>query len=105
MSRWLSYDDGRSIGRISSEGGMILLDDEHQSGGRITLKRSDKYVSVSCNIYKWIDHTRFFGTVTDAEREYKSMKMALGEVITMIASNSPEIKVWEAISEFVRRFP
>lgn len=105
MSNWLSYDDGRSIGRISSEGGMILLDDEHQSGARITLKRGDKYVSVSCNIYNWIDHTRFFGTVTDAEREYKSMKSALGEVVNMIALDSPDIKIWEAISEFVRRFP
>ena len=44
MSNWLSYDDGRSIGRVSFEGGVILLDDEHQRGARITLKRSDKYV-------------------------------------------------------------
>lgn len=105
MSNWLAHDERRSIGRISSEGGVTLLDYEHQNGARITLKRSDKYISVSCNIYKWIDHTRCFGTVADAECEYKSMKAMLEDVINMIALDLRDIKVWEAISEFVRRFP
>ena len=30
MSNWLAYDDGRSIGKVSTEGGVILLDEEHE---------------------------------------------------------------------------
>jgi len=106
MSSWFAYDDGRSIGKVSSEGGVILLDEEHPAGARITLKRGSGYVSVSCNIYEKMDHTRFFGTVSEAQREFRNMKSSLDEVMNMIESTgSRDIKVWESISEFVRRFP
>ena len=106
MSSWFAYDDGRSIGKVSSEGGVILLDEEHPAGARITLKRGSGSVSVSCNIYGKMDHTRFFGTVSEAQREFRNMKSSLDEVMKIIeATGSRDIKVWEAISEFVRRFP
>ena len=106
MSSWFAYDDGRSIGKVSSEGGVILLDEEHPAGARITLKRGSGYVSVSCNIYGKMDHTRFFGTVSEAQREFRNMKSSLDEVMKIIeATGSRDIKVWEAISEFVRRCP
>jgi hypothetical protein len=105
MNNWSAYDDGRSIGGVGSEGSVILHDDEHIHGARITLKRGDTYVSVSSNIYGWIDHTRFFDTIADAQREYITMKSEIDkimEIITPIDANS--LKGWEAISEFVRRF-
>ncbi|MBE0682103.1 MAG: hypothetical protein IH589_09310 [Anaerolineales bacterium] len=106
MSNWFAFDDGRSIGKISAEGGVILRDDEHPGGARIILKRGSGYISVSCNLYGWMDHTRFFGTVSDAQREYVEMKTALVSVLEVIGTkNLKEIKVWEALSEFVRRFP
>jgi len=106
MSSWLAYDDGRSIGKVSTEGGVILLDEEHEQGARITLKRGSGYISISCHIYGWTDHTRFFKATTDAQRDYVAMKAALGGVVGVIESaGSKDIKVWEAISEFVRRFP
>lgn len=106
MSNWFAFDDGRSIGKISAEGGVILRDDEHPGGARITLKRGSGYISVSCNFYGWMDHTRFFGTVSDAQREYVEMKTALVSVLEVIGTkNLKEIKVWEALSEFVKRFP
>jgi len=106
MSNWLAYDDGRSIGKVSTEGGVILLDEEHEQGARITLKRGSGYISISCHIYGWTDHTRFFKATTDAQRDYVAMKTALGGVVGVIESaGSKDIKVWEAISEFVRRFP
>ncbi len=106
MSNWFAFDDGRSIGKISAEGGVILRDDEYPGGARITLKRGSGYISVSCNLYGWMDHTRFFGTVSDAQREYVEMKTALISVLEVIGTkNLKEIKVWEALSEFVKRFP
>ncbi len=105
MSDWLAFDDGRSIGRVSSEGGVIVLDDEHEQGARITLKRSLNYISVSCHVYGWIDHTRFFSSANEAEREFNSMKTDLGRVMTVISSKPNELRIWEAISDFVARFP
>ena len=79
MSNWFAYDDGRSIGSVGAEGGEILRDEEHEAGARVTLKRGSSYVSVSCNVYGWMDHTRFFGSVTEAQREYMLMKPSSGK--------------------------
>ena len=106
MSSWLAYDDGRSIGRVSAEGGVILHDEEHVSGARVTLKRGSKYVSVSCNVYGWMDHTRFFSTITEAQREYLLMRSSLGNMVeNILSTGKSDLKMWEAIAEFVRRFP
>ncbi len=106
MTNWLAYDDGRSIGKSGSEGGVILQDEEYLKDARITLKRGEKFVSVSCNIYGWINHTRFFAAVPEAERDFKVMKSELGKVMDIIVeADSDSIRGWEAISEFVRRFP
>ena len=106
MSKWLAYDNGRSVGKVSTEGGVILLDEEHEQGARITLKRGSGFISISCHIYGWTDHTRFFKSTSEAQRDYAAMKAVLGGVVDVIESaGAKDIKVWEAISEFVRRFP
>lgn len=106
MSNWTVYDHGRSIGTVSAESGITLYDEEHSNGARITFKRGIGYVSVSVNLYGWMDHTRFFTTDSDAQREYRAMKSAIHMTLNMIKTADPnDIKIWEAISEFVRRFP
>jgi hypothetical protein len=106
MSKWLAFDDGRSIGRESAEGGVILRDEVHASGARVTLKRGSSHISVSCNVYGWIDHTRFFTTITEAQREYTLMKSSVGNMVeNILSAGKSDLKMWEAIAEFVRRFP
>lgn len=106
MSNWVEYDNGNSIGKVSAEGGVILRDEEHARGGRMTLKQGKTFISVSCHIYGWIDHTRFFHSVAEAQREYVIMKTILGSMMDdILAMGANDIKMWEAIAEFVKRFP
>jgi hypothetical protein len=106
MSSWFGYKDGRSIGSVGAEGGEILRDEEHEAGARVTLKRGTSYVSVSCNVYGWMDHTRFFGSVADAQREYLLMKPPLANMVeNILSAGKSDLKMWEAIADFVRRFP
>lgn len=106
MSSWSIYNKGKTIGTTTAEGGLILSDESNDDGARITLKRGNSYVSVSLHIHGWMDHTRFFSTDADAQREYRAMRAAVINVLTVInAEGASEIKVWEAISDFVRRFP
>ena len=106
MSSWSIYNKGQTIGTISAEGGLILSDEFNEDGARITLKRGNGYVSVSLHIRGWMDHTRFFATDADAQREYRAMRSAVITVLNIIkAEGVSDIKVWEAISDFVRRFP
>lgn len=106
MSNWATYDGGRSIGKTSPAGDVILYDEEHHLGARITLRRGKNFISVSCNFYGWVDHTRFFNALSEAEREYRAMKTAIAAMMEPLKSAaSNKLKGWEAISEFVRRFP
>lgn len=106
MNKWTIFNRGLTIGMTSAEGGLILSDEEIPDGARITLKRGNAFVSVSMNIYGWMDHTRFFSGNDDAMREYRAMKPAAVEVLTIINTEGvSDIKIWEAISDFVRRFP
>ncbi len=106
MSNWVTYNSGQSIGKTGADGGIILYDEEHKQGARITLRRGRDFISISCNFYGWMDHTRFFTTLSDAEREYRYMKSAIvGIMDSLKAAGGDKLKGWETISEFVRRFP
>lgn len=106
MSNWLLYQSGMTIGTKTPLGDEILMDEVHTDGARLTIKRNSKYISVSCNINKWINHTRFFNTVRDAKREYIAMKPVLVDITDLLKTPQiNELKVWEAISNFVTRFP
>lgn len=106
MSSWKPFNQGRSIGKKGAEGGEIVRDEEHPLGARMTIKRGDDYISVSCNIAGKIEHTRFFKEMKAAEHEYKTMQKELMRVLDAVFSaNAADIKVWEAISGFVARFP
>jgi hypothetical protein len=53
-----------------------------------------------------MDHTRFFGSITEAQREYVLMKSSLGNMVeNILSADKNNLKMWEAIAEFVRRFP
>lgn len=106
MSDWHPYNRGRSIGVKGSEGSIIVKDEEHPLGARMTIKQGQGYVSVSCNISGKIDHTRFFKEMRAAELEYANMQKELMLVMNAISSaKAADIKVWEKISGFVARFP
>ena len=106
MSSWIPYHDGITVGTKGPQGDVILLDEVHPDGARMTIKRGTKYISVSCNINNWINHTRFFDKVRDAKREFTVMKISILEVTELLKTpDVNQIKIWEAISNFVRRFP
>jgi hypothetical protein len=106
MSNWFVYNDGDTTGGEGTEGGIILRDEEHEQGARLTLKRGESFFAVSCSIRGWMDHTRFFATELEAQREYLSMKPPLANMLENILSNGKgDLKMWEAIADFVRRYP
>lgn len=104
MSNWTAFNFGKTIGAVN-DGGVILFDEQHTDLARITLKRNKEVVLVSLNIYGWIDHTRFFNSDTDAQREYRAMRSSVKDILDLIYNDASDLKIWEAISEFVRRFP
>jgi hypothetical protein len=78
---WLPYDDGASI-RDSGSEGVILRDEEYGGGVRITLERGGfAPFSITCGVYGWMVHTRFFSAHPEAEREYAAMQPELAAIV------------------------
>jgi len=110
---WRNFDGGKSIGLVGSENGVIVRDEEHSDGARITLERDTNIApfAITCGIYGWIFHTRYFGLEPQARAEFDSMSMELSKIIATIPLKAaPDVNdksraVSESIAEFVRKFP
>ncbi len=109
---WVAFDNGATIGQRGSEGGIIVRDDEHGDGARITLERGCAHCvpfAVTCGVYGWFFHTRFVGS--EAEAEFSAMRDELGAVLKTIlraddpAAESKMLSATEGIKEFASRFP
>ena len=110
---WHPFDDGRSRGQKGSEGGAIILDDEHPGGARITLEegsRSAPY-TITCAVYGSMLHTRFFKSPEEARSELAQMKGSLEQILRQIPAEDefdPEIsaaRVETLLEAFLNRFP
>jgi hypothetical protein len=110
---WHAFDSGKSIGQRGSESGIIIRDEEHGHGARITLERDGHTAPlvITCGIYGWMVHTRFFGTESEAQSEFEAMRAELSKIIASIPlaadpeADSKSREVSKSISEFVGRFP
>jgi hypothetical protein len=108
---WQPFEEGTSIGETGSEGGVVLRDDEYRGGARITLERDGAIspFAITCGVYGWMVHTRFFSTQAEAEREYAAMLPELATLVELVplASELEEKQdaVIDALGRFVERFP
>lgn len=110
---WVEFDSGASIGTEGSEAGTIVADYEHQHGARITIERDGETApfAITCGIYGWFVHTRFFSTREEADNACTAMQSALDSIIQSIPPISdPEHEsrsagVVDRISDFMATFP
>jgi hypothetical protein len=108
---WHPFDDGKTLGTIGSENGIIVCDEEHADGARITLEQ-DGYTpfAVTCGIYGWMVHTAFASSIEEALELFAAMQAGLEEILQIIPDADdpePEAKfkeVAEAIRAFVDKF-
>ena len=108
---WTAFNNGKSLGTPGSEGGVIRQDDEHDWGARITLEEGANIApwSITCGIYGWMFHTRYFGSAEEGNREFEQMKTGLEEVLRLIAKRddaapAKQAGASQAIAAFVERF-
>ena len=110
---WYAFLHGDTIGQIGSEQGIIVADDEYPDGARITLERDGGVApyAITCGIYEWMFHSRFFANEEEARSAFDAMREDLGIIVAAIPRESdPDVKakcsvVFELISQFVETFP
>ncbi len=114
MTKWQPFNHHGKIGRVKgSEGGYIVYDEEHEEGARITLEKDSSAApwSITCGIYGWMVHTRFFGDRKEAENKIEPMKAAMEKILSTLASTASDIedlhsdRVADFYANLVDRFP
>ncbi len=111
-TNWYDFDEGYSIGTSGHDGGLIVRDEEHQSGARMTLEEDGSFApfSITCGIYGWMFHTRYFSEEAEAAEEFELMKNDLDEILESFSSEDDADEdtlnaISEEISEFVEKYP
>ena len=119
---WMPFRGGATLGQMGSEAGVILRDEEHVESARITLERPEprkpfgqpvvRY-AITCGIYGWMVHTRFFAEEDDAIRAYDEMKpelVKIAEALPEIEEDDPNVtekveRASDTFQDFTARFP
>ena len=109
---WDGYDDGYSIGTVGADGGAIVRDEEHKRGARITLEEESSCAeyAVTCGVYGWMFHTRFFGDEDEANDAFDEMKTELERILELKPdADEPgeevESEFAEELEMFIEKFP
>ena len=71
-------------------------------GARITLERDTPTApfAITCGVYGWMVHTRFFATEVEALAQFKEMKTGLESILMM-----PRERVSAGLSQFIQQYP
>lgn len=111
--KWHSFDKGYTINQIGSEDGVIIRDEEQLGAARITLEKNSRTspFAITCGIYGWLVHTRFFLKKEEAQAAFEEMQFELDNILQIIPEESDSniqlktLQVSTALSEFIKRFP
>jgi len=76
-------DRGKTVGTRGSEQGVIIMDEEHTSGARVTLESGGRTApwSVTCGIYGGFLHTAFAASEPEGRAKYSNMKADLEQIL------------------------
>lgn len=116
---WIPFEDGRTLGGEGSEQGRVVLDEEFLESARISLEKdcprkegaAATPFALTCGIYGWMVHTRYFKSRDVADRALREMQQRLAEIVEILPSaHDPELEskmedVHREIVRFVENFP
>jgi hypothetical protein len=105
---WYTFDEGVTLGTEGSECGTIVSDEEHALGARLTLERGTQIApfAITCGVYGWLVHTRFFQSEIEAHADYDRMKIALAELLDRAPRDGRDAASFtDSISDFVAAYP
>ena len=110
---WRLVEEGRTLGLGGTEGGIVVRDEEHPAGLRLTLEEDParSFYSVTCGVVGWLVHSRFFDNEAAAHAAWDEMKPALLELVVQLPAGGakplePATRAAGAkLGAFMARFP
>ena len=110
-SSWRPFEEAATLGLPGSEEGIVVRDEEHVLGARITLERAASVApfAITCGIYGWMMHTCFLSTEAEADSRYDLMKDSLSELLEAAeqtaAIDGGRQVLMEGVEKFVGEYP
>ena len=98
--KWNVLDEGKTIGELGLEGGVILFDEEYDGRICITLEKTEEYYAITCGVYGEFVHT-VFADENDHMMKYEAMKKELAEFAEQDICRSETDAFY---NEFARRY-
>lgn len=100
QTTWESFENGETIGTTGSEEGIIVLDEFHKDGGRITLEKEGVTAPWAITCGGGFVHTVFFRTREEAENTFFLMKFDLWKMFKL--ENDQDF--YSAIKELIKKY-
>jgi hypothetical protein len=88
---WRPAEEGRTLGLTGSEGGVIVRDEVHPAGLRMTLEEDARrsFHVLTCGVERWLVHPRYFGSRDEALAAWAEMRPALEELARQLPATGP----------------
>ncbi|MGM8226954.1 hypothetical protein ACSV5M_10250 [Cellvibrio sp. ARAG 10.3] len=95
---WNAFESGETIGTTGSEDGVIIRDEVHAEGARLTLESDGVTApySITSGVYGEFFHTTFLSSRDEAEKEFEAMRAEIDSYL-----NNEKSSNW--IEEFINR--
>ncbi len=92
MAHWIAYDEGKSVGTLGSENGIIIKDEELASSARVTIEKNGQIApfSITLGIYGLAFHTNFYSTIEKAEKDFQWYKSKIEDILDLYEINEME---------------
>lgn len=95
---WHQFDNGNTIGQEGEMGGIIILDEEHELGARITIEQGGRiYPKLFCTggqlyagYFKFSCH--YTSTKNQAKKDVEFIKSEFEKALAIIATTPPKGK-------------
>ena len=110
-SSWRPFEDGKTLGLPGSEEGIVVRDEEHSLGARITLERAASVApfAITCGIYGWMIHTCYLSSEAEADSQYDLMKNSLTALLEAAeqtaAIDGGHQVLMDGVEKFVGEYP
>jgi len=105
---WKSFNEDHTIGRPGSENGIIIHDEVCLDYSRITLEKGSPTApfAITCGIFGWMVHTRYFANQEEAELEFERMKDELERIVMLLYDSSDKSdNISSELKAFIAQFP
>ncbi len=105
---WKAFNTGHSIGEKGSENGIVIRDEEYLDCSRITLEKDSPTApfAITCGIYGWMVHTRYFPNHEQANLEFEQMKGELARIVLLLSNQKDKSEnITSELKNFIAIFP